>query len=257
VSLVDRQIMSQPIIEAAGITQGYGRHVVLDGLHLTITGGCVAFLGPNAAGKTTLLRTLATAVRPTGGELRLFGTSPGKATDLRMIRRRIGFVPQHAAYPSGFTVDDVISYAAWLREIPAKETEPAVIRARQMCDLDEFRSHRMRALSGGTARRVILAQALVHRPELLLMDEPVAALDLAQRRHFYRVLQEVRNDTTVVLTTHLVDETADLCDRFLFMVEGRLVDEIDRAELNRAAAGPADARAALERRYLSVTGGVR
>jgi ABC-2 type transport system ATP-binding protein len=246
--------MAPPTLEASAITQGYGRRRVLAGVTLTVGGGCVAILGPNAAGKTTLLRTLATAVRPISGELRILGKATTDSASLRAIRRSLGFVPQHATYPAGFTVSEFLSYAAWLREVPDQEIPAAVEVVLDGCDLQGFRDSKLRRLSGGTSRRVALAQALVHRPAVLLLDEPVAALDLAQRKRFYQLLDDARGGTTVVLTTHLVDEVTDFCDRIVVMADGRLIDEMNTADIRREAGGPAEARAAVELRYLAATG---
>jgi ABC-2 type transport system ATP-binding protein len=237
-------------VEAVGLCQGFGRRRVLDSLDVTVESGIVGLLGPNAAGKTTLIRTLATALSPTAGTLRLLGEDVGDRAGLRSARKRMGYLPQSLSYPPFFTVCDWIHYAAWLREVPEGLVPESVDEALGITNLHAYKNSRLRALSGGTLRRVGLAQALVHKPALLLLDEPVASLDLEQRRDFYAALQHVGEAATIIVSTHLIEEIAGVCDEVLIMSGGG--ELVDRCDMRCDAEGGGESRQNLEERYLAV-----
>jgi ABC-2 type transport system ATP-binding protein len=222
-------------VEAAGLTVRAGRRIAVDGLDLALGDGVHGLLGPNGAGKTTLMRALATVVRPVGGTLSLLGRTLGAGTDLRPVRREIGYLPQELGFYRRFTVREFVEYLAWLKEVPANERPGAVQRAIERVGLAERADHRMRTLSGGMARRVGIAQAIVNDPRVLLLDEPTAGLDPDQRLQFRATLRDLAADTCVVVATHLVEDVAAACTDVMVMDEGRLIFRGRPAEL--AAAG--------------------
>ncbi|MFJ5231187.1 ABC transporter ATP-binding protein [Kitasatospora sp. NPDC088391] len=210
--------------------------LAVDGLDLALGTGAHGLLGPNGAGKTTLIRALATVLRPAGGRLELLGTPAGSG-DLRALRRRIGYLPQEFGYYKRFTVREFVEYMAWLKEVPKAEVPGAVQRAVERVGLADRADHRMRTLSGGMVRRAGLAQAIVNDPELLLLDEPTAGLDPAQRLRFRELLQELGRDACVLVSTHLVEDVAAACSDVVLFADGRLVFRGTPDEL-AAAGGP-------------------
>ncbi|MEU0881397.1 ABC transporter ATP-binding protein [Lentzea sp. NPDC005914] len=232
-------------IEARDLRLRVGRRrMAVDGVTLTMTRGVHGLLGPNGAGKTTLIRALATVLRPTSGTLSLLG-----GMDTRLLRRRIGYLPQEFGYYRRFTVREFVAYMAWLKEMPADEIPAAVQRAVERVGLADRADDRLKTLSGGMVRRVGIAQAIVNDPEILLLDEPTAGLDPAQRLRFRSLLAELGTDTCVVVSTHLVEDVAAACTDVVLLADGKLVFQGTPAGL--AAAGtPQDAGdSPIERGY--------
>ncbi|MGA5822750.1 ABC transporter ATP-binding protein [Kitasatospora sp. NPDC094028] len=213
------------------------KKLAVDGLDLSLGIGAHGLLGPNGAGKTSLIRALATVLRPAGGGLELLGTAVGGTADLRALRRRIGYLPQDFGYYRRFTVREFVEYMAWLKEVPKAQVPGAVQRAVERVGLADRADHRMRTLSGGMVRRAGIAQAIVNDPALLLLDEPTAGLDPAQRLRFRELLQDLGRDTCVVVSTHLVEDVAAACSDVVLFADGRLVFQGTPEQL-AAAGGP-------------------
>ncbi|MFD4637823.1 ABC transporter ATP-binding protein [Lentzea sp. NPDC058436] len=203
-------------IEARDLRIKAGRRMAVDGVTLTMGRGVHGLLGPNGAGKTTLIRTLATVVGPASGELSLLG-----GMDLRQLRRRVGYLPQEFGHYRRFTVREFVAYVAWLKEM--RDIPAAVQRAIERVGLADRADDRMKTLSGGMIRRVGIAQAIVNDPEILLLDEPTAGLDPAQRLRFRELLTEIGTDACVVVSTHLVEDVAAACTDVVLLSQGKLV----------------------------------
>ncbi len=210
-------------VDLRGVHHNFGKHQALDGVDLTIGSGVFGLLGPNGAGKTTLLRALATVLKPSRGSIELLGRDPAKRDDLRQIRRRLGYLPQHFGYYPNFTVFEFIEYFALLKEMPPGQVRSAVARAIERVGLEDRAKSRMKSLSGGMLRRVGIAQAIVNEPELLLLDEPTVGLDPEQRVRFRGLLREMSERSTVFVSTHLVEDVAAACNEVALMEAGRIV----------------------------------
>ncbi|WP_405540726.1 ABC transporter ATP-binding protein [Streptomyces antimycoticus] len=225
-------------IRATGLKVRVGRnHMAVDGLDLSLGTGVHGLLGPNGAGKSTLIRALATVLRPAEGTLELLGESAGGRGEYRALRRRIGYLPQEFGYYKRFTVREFVEYMAWLKEVPKADIPAAVQHAVERVGLADRADKRMKTLSGGMVRRVGIAQAIVNDPSILLLDEPTAGLDPAQRLRFRELLQELGKDTCVVVSTHLVEDVAAACTDVVLFAEGRLVFQGTPEDL-AAAGGP-------------------
>ena len=222
----------------AGISRSYRTHRVLDGLTLDLSPGVTGLLGPNGAGKTTLLRLLATVLAPDRGELRLLGRDPGRSDDRVEIRRRLGYVPQEPGFHQDFSSFEFVDYIAILKEMTdTGSRHDEVRRVLGVVGLDEVRHKKIRRLSGGMRRRVAIAQALLGRPELLVLDEPTAGLDPEQRLRFREMLSDVRPGTTVVLSTHQTNDVAALCQRVVVLHRGDVRFDGTPAQLAASATG--------------------
>lgn len=225
-------------VKAEGVVKRYRNKVVLDHVDLEADPGITGLLGPNGAGKTTLLRTIATVLRPDDGRLRLFGLDPGDATERREIRRRLGYQPQEPGFFQNFTVLAFLDYVAILKELGGHdERRREVRRVIDLVHLGAEANRRIRKLSGGMRRRVALAQALLGRPQLLILDEPTAGLDPEQRLRFREVVSQVAAEHTVILSTHQTDDVAALCDRVIVLHEGRVHFEGTPTDLAKLASG--------------------
>jgi len=222
-TMLPRRISTSAGVAAHGLVQRHGLTKVFDGLDLTVGTGVFGLLGPNGAGKTTLLRLLATVNRPASGTLHLLGLDTARGAERRLIRRRLGYLPQTLGFYPDFTVFEFIEYFALLKEMPAPAVRPAVARAIERVDLGDRARTKLRALSGGMLRRVGIAQAIVNEPELLLLDEPTAGLDPEQRVVFRALLREIGGRGTVIVSTHLVEDVGAACTEVGLLEGGRLV----------------------------------
>ncbi|MFE2068223.1 ABC transporter ATP-binding protein [Streptomyces sp. NPDC059467] len=243
-------------IQATGLKVRVGRNrMAVDGLDLSLGTGVHGLLGPNGAGKTTLIRTLATVLRPTEGALELLGESVGGTHEHRALRRRIGYLPQEFGYYKRFTVREFVEYMAWLKEVPKADIPGAVQRAVERVGLADRADSRMKTLSGGTVRRVGIAQAIVNDPSILLLDEPTVGLDPAQRLRFRELLQELGTDSCVLVSTHLVEDVAAACTDVVLFAEGRLVFQGTPDELAAAGSPRHVGDSPLERGYSALLQG--
>jgi ABC-2 type transport system ATP-binding protein len=225
-------------VHAQGLRVRAGRRLAVDGLDLRLGTGVHGLLGPNGAGKTTLLRALATVLRPTGGTLTLLGQPINGRTDLRGLRRQLGYLPQEFGCYPRFTVREFVEYLAWLKELPAGEIPGAVQRAIDRVGLTDRADARIRTLSGGLRRRLGIAQAIVNDPRVLLLDEPTAGLDPDQRLALRALLRELAADTCVLVATHLVEDVAAACSQVLLIDAGRLVFHGTPTDLATTASQP-------------------
>jgi ABC-2 type transport system ATP-binding protein len=243
-------------VRVDGLVQTFRRRRALAGVDLAIDTGVFGLLGPNGAGKTTLLRTLATIITPSEGRVRLFGRDPGNARERREIRQRLGYLPQQLGYYPGFTVFEFIEYFALLKEMPPAEARLATVRAIERVDLADRARTKLKTLSGGMLRRVGIAQAIVNDPQLLLLDEPTAGLDPEQRVSFRALLREIGQTSTVVVSTHLIEDVAAACTEIGLLDRGRLVFRGTPEELTLLGDGGAG-DSPLERGYTRALAGAR
>ena len=221
-----------------GVTRRYGKGIALDGLELTLQPGVTGLLGPNGAGKTTLLRLLATVLPPTEGSIRILGMDPDDAQDRTEIRRRLGYLPQEAGHPRGFTAFQFVDYVAALKEWTDRPQRHAEVgRVLDLVGMRELGGKKMRRLSGGQRRRVALAQAFLGGPDLLVLDEPTNGLDPEQRASLRGVLSDAGQHSTVLLATHQTEDVAALCERVVVLDAGRVRYDGSVRELVAQAAG--------------------
>ncbi len=218
--------MTDPILEISGLTKTYkGGVTALDNVDLTIRRGEIfALLGPNGAGKTTLIGAVCGLVRPTSGTIRAFGIDASNGW--REARRRIGLVPQELAFDIFDKVIRQVRYSRGMFGCPPDEARiEEVLKALTLWDK---RDEQIRKLSGGMKRRVMIAKALAHDPDLLFLDEPTAGVDVELRRDMWRQIGELRaRGVTIILTTHYIEEAEEMADRVGVISNGRilLVDE--------------------------------
>ncbi len=248
--------IAQKNVRVEGLVQSFGRQTVLDGIDLEIGRGVFGLLGPNGAGKTTLLRTLATIVGPKRGTVRLLGLNPAQAGERREIRRQLGYLPQQLGYYPNFTVFEFVEYFALLKEMPAADVRPAVVRAIERVGLADRARSKLKTLSGGMLRRVGIAQAIVNDPALLLLDEPTAGLDPEQRVNFRALLREIGERSSVIVSTHLIEDVAAACSEIALLDAGRVVFNGTPDELTLLGEGGAG-DSPLERGYTRVLAGAR
>nr|WP_204005474.1 ABC transporter ATP-binding protein [Micromonospora andamanensis] len=224
VSAAETAVTTHPwAVHAEGLRVRAGRHLAVDGLDLSLTAGVHGLLGPNGAGKTTLMRALATVLPPAAGRLTLLGRSVDGRSELRSVRRTLGYLPQHFGFYPRFTVREFVGYMAWLKEMPKAAVAAAVQRSIDRVGLTAKADARLKTLSGGMLRRAGIAQAIVNDPQLLLLDEPTVGLDPEQRLDFRELLRDLGTDSCVLVSTHLVEDVVAACTDVIVLNEGRLV----------------------------------
>ncbi len=225
-------------VTLTGLDKSYGRTAALSDVDLALAPGITGLLGPNGAGKTTMLRILATALAGDRGSVRILGVDPATPEGRVAVRRRLGYVPQETGFPRGFTAFAFVDYLAILKEwtdLPSRHDE--VRRVIDLVGLGDVATKRVSALSGGQRRRVVLAQAMLGRPDLLILDEPTAGLDPAQRGRLRDVLGRAGESATVVISTHQTEDVAALCERVVVLDGGRVLFDGTVADMVHQAAG--------------------
>src|SRR3954463_966613 len=203
----------------------------LKGVSLHIEEGeFFGLLGPNGAGKSTLIHCTTGLAQPTGGSIEVFGHD---ATDnYAEARQAVGLAPQEVNLDWFLTVGETLDYHAGYFGMPKRERRERAEELLETFSLTEKRDERTRTLSGGMKRRVVLARAMMHRPRLLILDEPTAGVDVELRLELWHYVQRINQEgTSILLTTHYIEEAEQLCDRIAFINEGKIVGEGTSSQL--------------------------
>ncbi len=198
----------------------------LKGVTLTIPAGMYGLLGPNGAGKSTLMRILATLQEPDGGSIRLGDTDVLRQKD--NVRQTLGYLPQEfGVYPKA-SAEELLDYFAILKGIPDKRARREVVEALfRQTNLWEVRKQKLGGYSGGMRQRFGVAVALLGNPRLLIVDEPTAGLDPAERVRFLNLLSELGENSAVILSTHIVEDVSELCTRMAIIDRGEILLEAE------------------------------
>ncbi|MBE0455959.1 ABC transporter ATP-binding protein [Pseudoalteromonas prydzensis] len=215
--------MSERGLVVKGLRKSYkGGVSALNGVDLEVTPGLYGLLGPNGAGKSTLMRTLASLQQPDSGSITLDGIDA--LADPDSLRFKLGYLPQQiGAYPN-VSGRDLLERFAWLKgrtDKKVRKQEVEYLLTRVNLERDAHRA--VATYSGGMLRRFGIAVALIGKPRLLIVDEPTAGLDPAERSRFHRILAEIGSDAVVLLSTHIVEDIENLCTRLSIMAKGRIV----------------------------------
>ncbi|KQT83196.1 multidrug ABC transporter ATP-binding protein [Aurantimonas sp. Leaf443] len=220
------------ILQVRGLSKTYkGGFTALKGIDLSIAKGEIfALLGPNGAGKTTLISIICGLVTPTTGTVTVDGRDI--AHDYRAARSKIGLVPQELTTDAFETVFDTVSFSRGLFGRPRDDA--VVERVLRELSLWKKKDNRIMTLSGGMKRRVLIAKALAHEPEILFLDEPTAGVDVELRREMWQVVRGLRDEgVTVILTTHYIEEAEEMADRIGVITGGSLILVEEKLELMR------------------------
>ncbi len=225
------------VIEARGLTKTYGDFTAVAGVDFSIrTGECFGFLGPNGAGKTSTVKMITCVSPVTSGSLTVFGMDVSR--EPRRIKSRTGVCQQEDNLDPDFSVEKNLVVFGRYFGIPRREAEERARELLQFMGLWDRRDDRIRELSGGLKRRLVIARALLNRPDLLILDEPTTGLD-PQSRHLVwdRIRSLRRQGKTILLTTHYMDEAQFLCDRLVIMDHGSILVDGPPTELVRTRVG--------------------
>jgi ABC-2 type transport system ATP-binding protein len=224
-------------IRCQGLVKRYGSLTALDGLDLEVPAGSLfGFLGPNGAGKTTTIRLLTGLARPTAGRATVAGLDPATA-GLRLARL-IGHQDQQPRLYGWMSARELLRFAGRLFDLSGARLAARVDETLELTGLTEAAGRRVGGFSGGMRQRLGLAQALLHEPELLLLDEPVSALDPAGRHEVLELLAGLRGRVTVFMSSHILADVERVCDRVAIVDRGRLIVESTVAELQSRFSQP-------------------
>lgn len=225
------------MLEIANLSHTYPNGTVaLDDISLSIPRGMFGLLGPNGAGKSTLMRTVATLQQPTAGRIS-FGDIDVLA-EAERLRKTLGYLPQDFGVYPRVSAYAMLDQVAVLKGITAKADRKAVVETLlHQTNLWAVRDKSIAGFSGGMRQRFGIAQALIGNPELIIVDEPTAGLDPEERNRFLNLLAEIGDNVVVILSTHIVDDVADLCPRMAVLANGRLQLEGRPADLIASTRG--------------------
>ena len=209
-------------ISAHGLTRRFGAHTAVDRLDLELKRGEVlGFLGPNGAGKTTTMHMLTGNLAPSEGTVSVCGIDLFERPTA--AKAKIGYLPETPPLYRELTVDEYLSFAAKLHRVPKAQRAPALATAKQRCGLADVGRKLIGTLSKGYQQRVGIAQAIMHEPDVVIMDEPTVGLDPHQIREIRALIRELGGTRSVILSTHILPEVEAVCDRVLILHHGRLV----------------------------------
>lgn len=218
------------MIEIKNLTKRYGSLAAVQDLSLTVAAGQVlGFLGPNGAGKSTTMKMIAGFLAPTSGTIRVCGHDV--EADPLAAKRAIGYLPEGAPSYGEMTVGQFLEFIADVRQLAGEQRRNRIAEMTERLHLAKVWDQTIETLSKGYRRRVGLAQALLHDPAVLILDEPTDGLDPNQKHEVRDLISDIARDKTVVISTHILEEVAAVCDRATIIAQGRLLADATPAEL--------------------------
>ncbi|WP_427160640.1 ATP-binding cassette domain-containing protein [Aliinostoc sp. HNIBRCY26] len=240
-SAISAKPANQVILATQELTRRFAQFTAVDTLNISVTSGEVfGLLGPNGAGKSTVIKMLTTLLPPSAGRATLAGYDVSQQPN--EVRRVIGYVPQALSADGSLTAYENLLIFAKLYDIPAQRRRQRIHEVLEFMDLQEAAHRLVRNYSGGMIRKLEIAQAILHRPPILFLDEPTVGLDPVARTQVWELVEQLRTDygTTIFLTTHFLEEADSLCHRVVIMNRGKEIVTGSPTEL-KAAIGKPDA----------------
>jgi ABC-2 type transport system ATP-binding protein len=226
--------MTSPAIEIRGLRKEYGDTVAVDGLDLVVPrGSTYALLGPNGSGKTTTIRTLLRIQEPDAGEVRVLGEEPGPD-----VRDRIGYLPEERGLYPRMRVRDVLTFLAELKGLPSRVSRPRIDGWLERMGLSQRAEERVQGLSKGMQQKLQFIAAVIHEPEIVILDEPFSGLDPINQQALREIIGEIRrSERTILFSTHIIEHAERLCDHVCILSHGRSVVEGELARVKREHGG--------------------
>lgn len=206
------------VLQIDSLTKQYGKETAVNNVSFTLQGNtCVALIGPNGAGKTTTLRMLCGLIKQTSGTV-IFTDN---VEDHRVL---IGYLPQHPVFHNWMTGMEFLVYCAKLTKIPADDATQRATELLERVGISDAKDKRIATYSGGMKQRLGIAQAIIHRPKLLILDEPVSALDPIGRRDVLTLMEELKDEMTILFSTHILSDAEEVSDELILLHHGSLIE---------------------------------
>ncbi|MBF2630957.1 ABC transporter ATP-binding protein [Listeria seeligeri] len=207
-------------LKIQGLKKKYNGKIVIKGINLTINNKeCVALIGPNGAGKTTIINMIVQILTPDEGQITLNGQ------DAKLVREKLGFLPQYPEFYGWMTAVECLRFMGKLSNMEKNDVETRIQEVLLLVGLADKAKKKISTYSGGMRQRLGIAQAILHRPELLILDEPVSALDPIGRREIIQLLENLKKEITILFSTHILKDAEEICDRIAIIKEGELVTD--------------------------------
>lgn len=208
------------LIQIKGLKKSFQGNEVIKGLDFKLEKGkCIALLGPNGAGKTTTLRMLSGLMKPTEGSISF--SDAKKDGDMRHL---IGYLPQFPVFYEWMSGFEFLQYVGKLAGLTSKEAKERSLELLELVGISDAKNRKVGKYSGGMKQRLGIAQAIIHRPQLVMLDEPVSALDPFGRREVLELLERLKKETTILFSTHILNDAEEVCDEILFLHTGEIVE---------------------------------
>lgn len=222
-------------LELKTLQKSYGKKHALKGVNLTLRDGVYGILGPNGAGKSTMMNIITGNLMPSSGSVLFNGTEiHGLGKD---FRSRIGYMPQQQVFYPGFSVEHFLYYIASLRGLRKAEAKAQIDWSLKLLCLGDVRKQPIRALSGGMRQRLLLAQAILAKPDILILDEPTAGLDPSQRIAVRNLISEIAENRIVLISTHIVSDIEFVANQIIILSEGNVLSRSSPSELTQQLEG--------------------
>ncbi len=222
------------LIQAAGLHKRYGNNAAVSNINLTLRKGeILGLLGPNGAGKSTTLRMLSGCLAPSSGSVTINGIA--LAEEPKAAKTSIGYLPEHPPVYAELTVDEYLGFCAQLHGVAKAERAAAIAQAKASCGLDTVSRRIIGNLSKGYQQRVGLAQAIIHQPDVIILDEPTVGLDPIQIREIRKLIADLGERHTVILSSHILTEIQATCSRVMIINHGQIVFDQALADMQAAA----------------------
>ena len=214
----------RPLLEAKSLTKRYGDTLALDGVDIQVFDGITGLLGPNGAGKSTAMKLFLGLLSPTSGDAEVLGERPYENVE---VRARLGYMPEHDCLPDAITASEFLGHMAQMSGIPAVAARTRAADILRHVGLDEERYRHIKEYSTGMKQRVKLAQALVHDPVMVLLDEPTAGLDPGGREEMLQLIRRTGREfgISIMLSSHLMGDVESTCDRIIVIEGGKIIEQ--------------------------------
>ncbi|MBJ8060055.1 ABC transporter ATP-binding protein [Bacillus cereus] len=213
-------------LEIKNVTKSFNGKIAVNNFSMELQAGeCVGLIGPNGAGKSTLIKVISDITNPTAGEVLLNGIKISK------MKSEIGYLPQYPNFFHWMTARETLTFMGQLSGLKKEELSKSIPKMLEKVGLKEEENAKVSTFSGGMKQRLGIAQALLHKPSLIVMDEPVSALDPIGRREVLNLIEEIKKDTTILLSTHILSDAEEICERFVIIKDGTKIEDTTITEL--------------------------
>lgn len=213
-------------LEIKNVTKSFKGKIAVNNFSMELQSGeCVGLIGPNGAGKSTLIKVISDIINPNAGEVLLNGIKISK------MKREIGYLPQYPNFFHWMTARETLTFMGKLSGLKKEELSKSIPKILEKVGLRGEENSKVGTFSGGMKQRLGIAQALLHKPSLIVMDEPVSALDPIGRREVLNLIEEIKKDTTILLSTHILSDAEEICERFVIIKDGTKIEDTTITEL--------------------------